>query len=650
MYRIFVFIFFISVFGLTLHSKNVICANSVFKIYSAGDSISVKLFNDSAWTYIFSDKKKALFFIDKAYHLSKKSKNPHSLSDCYNTLGVYHYINGNYDTSIYYHNQALAIRKTLKDKPGLMKSYNNIASAQKAMGMYTEEIQNYFKALNISEELKDSLTEAAILTNIAGVFEIQKQNKKAHEYTIKALQIRKNIRDVKGQISSYIQLGLLKYNEKDFTSAREYFLTSQKIAQNFDDNFIKAKIHANLGAVLKEMALYDEAIKEINLSIPLNQKMGNTNSNLINLINLAAIYEITNQVDKAFFHYNAALNIARKNKVKIWEKQAYLGIATTSYLKGNYKKAYENYVLYSTIKDSLQTTGFHELLAKNDGIYKLSKKESEISDLKKQEELYALTISNQQLSLQKRKTMLLGSGIIIVLILFFFYFNIRTNKIRAELKKELVIRETRENERLRMAKDIHDELGSGLSKITFLSEVKYNASSKAENKLEAISETSRGLVDNMRDMIWALNPENSTLDNLIVRIREYCADYLEDFPVELNSFYPESIPSLHILKDSQRHIFLTVKEALNNVVKHSGSDKVHINVSIEQDLIIKISDNGRGFNPSQNSHGNGLKNMKHRIEKSGGSFSIYGQEANGCSVIITIPLNAISCEGTEILL
>ena len=143
----------------------------------------------------------------------------------------------------------------------------------------------------------------------------------------------------------------------------------------------------------------------------------------------------------------------------------------------------------------------------------------------------------------------------------------------------------------------------------------------------------------MRDLVWALNPDNTTLANLIARVREYSSDYLEDFPIELKSSYPENIPQSPITKESHRGIFMVVKESLNNIVKHAQASEVEILTQLSnQNLSIAIEDNGIGFDIKNYEAGNGLRNMKTRIVAAGGSFDISSNLKKGTRITISIPL------------
>ena len=155
---------------------------------------------------------------------------------------------------------------------------------------------------------------------------------------------------------------------------------------------------------------------------------------------------------------------------------------------------------------------------------------------------------------------------------------------------------------------------------------------------------SRELVDNMRDLIWVLNPENTTLEQLVARLREYCSDYLDGMQVDVMLDFPMDAPHLKISREGQRNIFLTVKESVNNSIKHSGTTAMNISLKItKSDLQISVGDNGRGFDiGSIRSGGNGLRNMKQRIESVGGNYEISSVLNKGTITTISVFLNRLA--------
>jgi signal transduction histidine kinase/ligand-binding sensor domain-containing protein len=196
-----------------------------------------------------------------------------------------------------------------------------------------------------------------------------------------------------------------------------------------------------------------------------------------------------------------------------------------------------------------------------------------------------------------------------------------------------------EKERLRISKDMHDEVGASLTRISILSELarkQKNEPEKAELVIGQISEIAGNVVDEMSEIIWAMNPRNDHLDSFVAYVREYASIYLESADIGLAFHFPDEVPSAPMTAELRRNLFLTIKEALHNTVKHARATRVEISLGINAHKIeIRLKDNGQGFDPQNySSSGNGLHNMPKRLEESGGSFNLTSAPGKGTEIIL----------------
>jgi len=224
-------------------------------------------------------------------------------------------------------------------------------------------------------------------------------------------------------------------------------------------------------------------------------------------------------------------------------------------------------------------------------------------------------------------------GGFVILAVRFYYRRKLENHIML-LEKQHVV----EKERTRIATEMHDDLGAGLSTLRFLSEkVKRNSFSEiTRNDADKIVDNSNDLVQKMNEIIWAMNEKNDTLEDLLYYTRSYSVEYCEENNLHCEINMPETIPELFVRGEIRRNLFLTVKESLHNIVKHAEARKVQINFSIGKNLFISIGDNGIGFITNKNGGGIGLKNMKKRIESIGGNIEIVTE--TGTLIKMTVPV------------
>jgi len=209
---------------------------------------------------------------------------------------------------------------------------------------------------------------------------------------------------------------------------------------------------------------------------------------------------------------------------------------------------------------------------------------------------------------------------------------------RKEFEKQLAVVTAQQEERNRISADMHDELGSGMTHIRLMSEL---AKSKMKQnipvEIEKISQSADDVLNKMNAIIWSMNSKNDSLGNLISYIRAYSTEYLEGTSVNCKVTIPRDIPEKELSGDKRRNIFLCVKETLNNMLKHSGATGLTIDILTEGALTIRIHDNGKGIDLQKiRQFGNGLQNIKRRMESIGGDFEI--KNNNGTETILTLPL------------
>jgi ligand-binding sensor domain-containing protein/signal transduction histidine kinase len=211
-----------------------------------------------------------------------------------------------------------------------------------------------------------------------------------------------------------------------------------------------------------------------------------------------------------------------------------------------------------------------------------------------------------------------------------------------------------ERERMRIARDMHDEMGSKLTKISFLSErVQMDAgdSGPFAGKIQSIAQTSRELLKTMDEIVWVVNPRNDTLENLVAYLSHYAVEYFQNTSVECEVRVSPDVPHYPLSSEIRHNLFLTFEEALNNVLKHSGAAGAKVEMIVHGlEFELKITDNGRGFavsalppadGPARGGRGgNGLKNMRQRLTAVGGECTVSSRPGMGTVVTIRIRLAA----------
>lgn len=215
-------------------------------------------------------------------------------------------------------------------------------------------------------------------------------------------------------------------------------------------------------------------------------------------------------------------------------------------------------------------------------------------------------------------------------------------KMKRRIEK-LNIRNAREGERARIARDLHDDLGASLTEISILAALASEDAAETDlhPSLDQLSAKAKNVVGALDEIVWAVNPQEDTLRSLVEYIAAFAREFLDIARIPLRSEVAREIPD-HPMAATARHgVFLAAREALNNAVKHSGAKEVKLRIGIEDKrLEIRIEDNGRGFNPEYARGGNGLGNLPRRMQEAGGECRIETFPGQGTTIFLTLPLLA----------
>ncbi len=212
---------------------------------------------------------------------------------------------------------------------------------------------------------------------------------------------------------------------------------------------------------------------------------------------------------------------------------------------------------------------------------------------------------------------------------------------RAKQKIHLLERERAViSERARIARDIHDEVGAELAQIGLLSDIGAEVRpEQAGERFLQIGKRARHLVGVMDEIVWAVNPQNDNLRQLADYLCQMADDCFSEGTVRLRRDVPGQLPEFPIRAEVRHDLTLAVKEALANVLKHSGASEATLRLDWNQpDLMIAVEDNGRGFDASGPGPGNGLGNQQIRLKRIGGRVELTSTPGQGTKVVFAIKL------------
>lgn len=222
-------------------------------------------------------------------------------------------------------------------------------------------------------------------------------------------------------------------------------------------------------------------------------------------------------------------------------------------------------------------------------------------------------------------------GLLFVGIVYLIY-RMHVNRILAVVKL-----------RSRLARDLHDDMGSTLSTINILSSMAKTKigtdPAKSSEYISKISENSQRMMEAMDDIVWSIKPQNDTMEKLIARMREFANQVLESKDILFNMEIDDKVLGMKLSMDARRDLFLIFKEGINNAAKYSKATRLFISFTLDKNLfIMKIKDYGVGFDLKDLDEGNGLDNMKKRAANLNGTLAIHSKPGEGTELILRITL------------
>ncbi len=225
----------------------------------------------------------------------------------------------------------------------------------------------------------------------------------------------------------------------------------------------------------------------------------------------------------------------------------------------------------------------------------------------------------------------------------------RVRQAMARLERQHAV----ERERRRIAQDMHDELGSRLAKVSFLCELVAGGGTKPAElgtRVSHIARASRAVLSTLDEMVWAVNPQNDTLEHLAAYIGEYAKEFLQATEIGCEVRIPVDLPARPVAAEARHHLFLAVQESLSNVLKHSRATMVRVAMELRDSrFVLIIEDNGQGFRPRPGGGcgtregaplsppgRNGLTNMRRRVEAIGAGLRIEARDGGGTRVTLEL--------------
>jgi signal transduction histidine kinase len=549
--------------------------------------------NEHFYTFYSNDFDLALALGAEALKLSRKHGDAPSEALALKNLGVVHYLKGDYEKALAHYQQAQTLYESLQDPVGQGETLREMANYFKKIGQHDQALAQLEKAIQLCTAAKDTNCLAASL-------------------------------DIQGVV--YLELGKLDEAEANFTKEKALLERSgNETGLGYNLN--------NLAEVAAQRGLFEQAIQLINQSTDIRLRNKDAQGVAININNIGEILLKNERPLEALPFFEDALEKSSLLNFNDLRRHVMQMLSDTYLALGNHEKAVRWLQNSYALKDSLFNVERSRQLAEMATKYETERKEKELAQ--------------KEAQLQRRNTILavsfLGSGILAAV----FGFVFRQQKMKqqqlqreAQLQAELASSAASnrlQEERLRISRDLHDNLGAELTIIgSTLSRKAFQAGSDAEKKeLEAISSSARQAMGMLRETIWAIRHEQFSVKQLAEKIGDF-AMRATTVPIEINT--QESPPPLS--PSQTLNLYRIAQEAITNAAKYAGASIIRVAMENTPpgQLKLTITDDGKGFDPAASFAGNGLANMQARAAEMGGSLKLDTGENKGTVIEACIPI------------
>ena len=648
-YNLLILFFFLNVF-------NVVVAQTTQNT-SKIDSLSI-VYSNNLYKSPQVAKKAALKWLEESKALEMDLQVARALY----ALGNLGNISGDYKSTITYTTEAITLLKAVKVEKGLAACYNILALGYKNLGQYPEAMDSFIQCLNYAKLTKNKVQESNAYQNIATLYLLQKEYKKAAENLDRAANLYRELGDDDGVLTTLFNFANILKEEGKFDQAREHYQTVLGYREKEGNKAVIAYVNINLSQMLVEEGRCKEAVIALRKTMSLLEAL-KFNSDLVIVLNDLGLCESKlGHRKEAIAAFVKALSIGQNQSLQLYNSDIYKNLAQLYEEDGDYENAlkfYQKGVITGEEQNSLDKEKY---VANIQERYETELKETRIQLLEKEQKLSDAELQKVELTVKRQKlirnVLIAGFGLVLLTLIILRLFYIQRLRVQKELslqqeenakqkisemmkdhKLSVIERyqEGQDEERSRLAREIHDGIGSDLAgiKIAFEHYVESNHDQSQSNRIaKAISSA---CVD-VRSLSHQLHPLSFSKIGFTSFLNDFIDQISTKSSIEIQTFFfPEEeidqLPEL-LLADAYR----IVQELINNILKHAEATHADVQLTKHEDhLNIVINDNGKGFKKNKK-QGIGLRNIKERLHKVEGDLDIDSSPGNGTSITINIPI------------
>lgn len=603
-----------------------------FKVVAGADSPSKIKWLSAGYNYLVTVYQQtgktdsARYFLGLTTEIIKQ--NPGNLKMKYNYnqgAGLFYKNQGEYKQALPYMLDNLKIwTKPDENRAGLLLNLGNLYSK---LGDFKTAADYHLQSLRLFETLKNLRGQAFCLHSLGNDFFNMDEFTSSEAYFMKSLQMKEQLDDKRGILTTTISLGDVNKDMNKHRKAEAYYKTALAEAVKMKLPGEEARVLHQYGLLHKRMGENQKARESFARSMVLSKQMGDS-------VTLATTRSEVLDLDlreqnkaKTETQMLDGLNTIIRSGDRQQETVEYIRLSEYYASNKDFERSLFYLKKYDVLKDSLEGNAALIQMKTLEEQFKSDKKEKEIELLKKDQELQKAEVSRHRAN---------TSIIVVVLISVVIISFLLINRYRVVNRTRRLV----EMERMRntIARDLHDDIGSTLSSINIISQMALKDANGSSPHFQRIAQHSSSMMESMSDIVWSINPNNDSLEQVISKMKEFAAEILDPLDISYTFSGEENLHAVKLDVSTRKNLFLIFKEAINNAAKYSSAKTVSILFKREKSHIqLSIQDNGKGFDVEGESSGNGLRNMKERAENLNGKLDLKSS-AKGTAINLSLPV------------
>jgi signal transduction histidine kinase len=629
--------------------KSIIDSLKQEALISSDTTLSI-IYGELFWNFTLqSELDSALKYANLEKSTAEKIKWEKGIAQGHNDIGIIYYYLTKYDKALMHYNLSLESRRKMNDLYGIGALYNKIGLIHQEKGKYSEFVYTQLEALRIFKTLKDTMNYAKTLNNLADAYFQLRDYETAKKTYREAIKLRLLINDKEGLAASYLNLGNCYSNSEE---ALVILNKALDLLLDLNLTLETGYAHHNIAINHKQLGNLEKALIHINEAIKIKEKHGSLASIADTYMAAGDIFRQNKEYKKAFYYLKEAEKISEERGIHNNFEFLYHYLASYYFETGKIDSAYYYEKKCVEVKNQFFQEKMYNHVAGMQVKYEVEKKNTQLAENKQELTAARNEILLAQLHVKNRNFWLVALGLTLLLVILLSVLLVQRQRNKLALEKSqaviterdrgtLALVDAQEEERIRIAKELHDGVGNQLLALhlkwnSIVKKINLNDGLKQE--FETGSKMLKETMDEVRSVSHQMMPKVLSEFGLIPAVEEMLQRSLSTTTIKY--LFDSQGVNQKLDKKLEVAIYRVLQELINNVIKHSNATEVQVQLFSNLGyLILILEDNGKGMPADKKStDGIGLTSIQSRLHTIDGEFSITPGPYTGTLVTIRIPI------------